>query len=373
MTIQEADALYVNIVGDVMTGFLTLNADPTADLHAATKKYVDDNSTTGGPFVQVSGDTMTGVLTILAPGSGSQIVLHDNTAMGSAIRFHGTPPDSWEIGARSDNSFFFRRRDAARDAITLSAAAVVEVNYPLMLEADPTAPLEAATKQYVDTVAGDFLPLAGGTMTGPIVLAGNPIANLEATAKQYVDAGDKYRGSYAPSTNVPDLSVLPTFDQHMWVVLLADPSIPEATIIALPGIPLGTLMYDGDAISWSLVNGVYSHIQSSGVTVPEGDARWVLKTGDTMTGELRFQGSNRGVTLHYGARFWLPDDPSRGTTIREGSAGHQPQIENNDGSNVRDIIDTINGDARYAPRAALDTMEAIMQQLEARVAQLEAR
>jgi hypothetical protein len=28
--------------GDAMTGFLTLNDDPTSDLHAATKKYVDD-------------------------------------------------------------------------------------------------------------------------------------------------------------------------------------------------------------------------------------------------------------------------------------------------------------------------------------------
>ena len=31
--------------GDTMTGFLTLHAKPTADLHAATKSYVDDNIT----------------------------------------------------------------------------------------------------------------------------------------------------------------------------------------------------------------------------------------------------------------------------------------------------------------------------------------
>ena len=31
--------------GDTMTGFLTLHADPTADLHAATKSYVDDSIT----------------------------------------------------------------------------------------------------------------------------------------------------------------------------------------------------------------------------------------------------------------------------------------------------------------------------------------
>lgn len=35
------DATYVNVNGDTMTGFLTLNADPSSALHAATKQYVD--------------------------------------------------------------------------------------------------------------------------------------------------------------------------------------------------------------------------------------------------------------------------------------------------------------------------------------------
>jgi len=34
---------YLPLVGGTMLGFLTLNAAPTLDLHAATKKYVDDN------------------------------------------------------------------------------------------------------------------------------------------------------------------------------------------------------------------------------------------------------------------------------------------------------------------------------------------
>ena len=33
----------VEVAGDTMTGFLTLSAAPTSDLHASTKKYVDDN------------------------------------------------------------------------------------------------------------------------------------------------------------------------------------------------------------------------------------------------------------------------------------------------------------------------------------------
>lgn len=41
-----------------------------------------------------------------------------------------------------------------------------------------------ATRPYVDAT---FLPLAGGTMTGPIVLAADPAAPLQAATKQYAD------------------------------------------------------------------------------------------------------------------------------------------------------------------------------------------
>lgn len=53
----------------------------------------------------------------------------------------------------------------------------------LTLAGNPSGNLEAAPKQYVDTM----LPKAGGTMTGAITLPGNPSANLEAAPKQYVD------------------------------------------------------------------------------------------------------------------------------------------------------------------------------------------
>lgn len=49
--------------GGTMTGYLTLNGTPTADLHAATKKYTDDK------FVPLAGGTMTGLLTLSAAPS----------------------------------------------------------------------------------------------------------------------------------------------------------------------------------------------------------------------------------------------------------------------------------------------------------------
>ena len=56
----------------------------------------------------------------------------------------------------------------------------------------PSKAGDIANKSYVDSSlanvgAGNFLPTAGGTMAGPITLPGNPTAPLQATPKQYVD------------------------------------------------------------------------------------------------------------------------------------------------------------------------------------------
>lgn len=61
---------------------------------------------------------------------------------------------------------------------------------PLILSGNPTEPLQAATKGYVDEHEPDlsaYVRKAGDTMTGPLVLPGNPTATLQAATKGYVD------------------------------------------------------------------------------------------------------------------------------------------------------------------------------------------
>lgn len=71
---------YVPIAGGTMTGFLTLNAAPTAALHAATKAYVDGivtGSTT--PYLPLVGGTLTGALTV-----NSTLSVSSTLTMGTA-------------------------------------------------------------------------------------------------------------------------------------------------------------------------------------------------------------------------------------------------------------------------------------------------
>jgi microcystin-dependent protein len=50
VTATFAESIYVLKAGDTMTGALTLSGDPTANLHAATKQYVDSENTANDPL-----------------------------------------------------------------------------------------------------------------------------------------------------------------------------------------------------------------------------------------------------------------------------------------------------------------------------------
>jgi hypothetical protein len=146
LTQAEGDAFYVDVAGDTMTGFLTLSADPTAALHAATKEYVDAH----------------GVITWNNRAGNVTLTTADVTAVA----------DSTYVNVPGDTMTGF-----------------------LTLNADPTANLHAVTKQYADNTfitpaAGDarWVNVTGDTMTGFLTLNADPTAALMAATRQYVDA-----------------------------------------------------------------------------------------------------------------------------------------------------------------------------------------
>jgi hypothetical protein len=140
--------------GGTMTGFITLHADPTSALHAATKQYADTR-------VAKAGDTMSGALTLNADPSSN---LHASTKQ--------------YVDAR-----VLKAGDTMTGALTLNA--------------DPTSNLHASTKQYVDA----RVLKAGDTMTGALTLNADPSSNLHAATKQYVDG--KIAGKITVATTAP--------------------------------------------------------------------------------------------------------------------------------------------------------------------------
>jgi len=93
-TAVAATANKVDRTGDVMSGFLTLNANPTAPLHAATKQYVDAQAGSGGiPDAPSDGTTygrlnaawaavqpLDGDLTALAALTGTNTIYYRSAA-----------------------------------------------------------------------------------------------------------------------------------------------------------------------------------------------------------------------------------------------------------------------------------------------------
>ncbi len=77
---------------------------------------------------------------------------------------------------------------AGTETVTGTKSFLTPPNVPTPVNAG-----DVANKSYVDNAAGNvgagnYLPTAGGTLTGPLTLSGNPSAPLQAAAKQYVDS-----------------------------------------------------------------------------------------------------------------------------------------------------------------------------------------
>lgn len=238
--VDTQDALKVAKAGDTMTGFLTLHAAPTTELHASTKKYVDDtvNTHATDTTIHVTAtqktflnaltvsstevNTLVGVTSSVQSQLDAKVDLAGDTMTGELVLF-GNPVN--ELGAVPKSLL------DSTAALKVSKAGDTMTGF-LGLHADPTADLHAATKKYVDsnitTHAADAslhvtaaqntfldaitvtstevnylsgvtsgvqsqidskLSTSGGTMSGPITLSGAPTLDMHAANKGYVDSG----------------------------------------------------------------------------------------------------------------------------------------------------------------------------------------
>lgn len=154
---------YMKKSGATMTGALVLSGEPTEDLQAATKKYVDDHSGKGG----VTQEYVDGQVATRLPLAGG-------TMTGDLKVLESPPSDASAVSKSYAQSLF--------------ATAVGTAN-----TAKQTADAASTAAGNAQTTANAALPKSGGTMTGALTLAGDPTGDLQAATKKYVD--DKSSGS----------------------------------------------------------------------------------------------------------------------------------------------------------------------------------
>ena len=191
---QYVDAFIADCVkkaGDTMTGLLTLSADPTAAMHAATKQYVD-SKVTSGSFLPLAGGTMTGSIYLpttvssFSWGSGSYNIF-GSPGGGVAIRnnatnliiFTGANITCTVPMVTAGTGVGIQFGSGGATLSRGSAATKIAANGAIELPADPTAALEAATKQYVDSKT------AGGSVTNPVAGSVSGITLWIGTQAQY--------------------------------------------------------------------------------------------------------------------------------------------------------------------------------------------
>jgi hypothetical protein len=200
---------YLRLSGGTMSGPITLAADPTAALQPVTKQYADARAWQAAPndvwtygrhgasWVQVA------PLTWIAAGAWDPNSIPTDGSFGffSVTNQTGAPnwpadnPDQcafllhgynsnagWQnqlmMGGRERGggpALWYRSTQDGGYSPWRRLFSVIggTLTGPLILAADPSTALGAATKQYADAGDAARLPLAGGTMTGGITFASN--------------------------------------------------------------------------------------------------------------------------------------------------------------------------------------------------------
>lgn len=163
MSQSTADARYVNVTGDAMTGLLSLSADPQTGSQAATKHYVDNAINLAGNYLgtwQVAANTPN----INAGGTidnANYVAVTANPAVAETVPA-GVPGLAGQSVSNGDR------------IIWASSLSIWQV-------------LRGASLT-VATADGRYVQLAGSTMTGLLTLSGDPTSPLNPVTLQYLNA-----------------------------------------------------------------------------------------------------------------------------------------------------------------------------------------
>lgn len=177
------DTRYLRLIGGTMTGFITLHADPTSAMHAATKQYVDSQAT-GLSWKNAVRVATVGNITL----SGTQVVDSVTVAVGDRVLVKNQTTTS-QNGIYVVSATAWTRSLDADSSIELDSATVM-VEYGSQANTQWT---ETATIITIGTDVVTFAQISGtGTYTNGtgITLTGNVFAlDTTYTNSLYVPVG----------------------------------------------------------------------------------------------------------------------------------------------------------------------------------------
>ena len=230
---QTTGGPFLRLSGGTLTGPLLLAADPGAALGAATKQYVDAHAGTGGV---ASFNTRTGAVTLL---------LADVTGAGGAPlaspAFTGTPAlptGTTGITQTTGNS----STALATTAFVANAVGAGGGGTITGVTAGTGLTGGGTSGTVTLSLATPALPIAGGTLTGPLILAADPSTALGAATRQFV-LGQGFISGNQPVTLSGDVTGGP-----------AATAIP-ATVVRLQGRNIAaTPPTDTQVLGWVSAN-----------------------------------------------------------------------------------------------------------------------
>ena len=152
--------------GDTMTGKLTLSGAPTSNNHAATKKYVDDRTSSTGSYLPLQGGTLMGALIM---GSSSASMRRIGT---------GSNVQTLALGRGNNNHLEFSSAGDIRMTIPLNMQGTYITNMQTPTGNTPSAVtnvtyVETRLQETVNALKDDYLLKTGGKITGRLEIEGN--------------------------------------------------------------------------------------------------------------------------------------------------------------------------------------------------------
>ena len=159
------DTTKISKSGDTMTGKLTLSGAPTSNLHAATKKYVDDKTASTSDYLPVTGGRMRGA-----------IIMESSSAAGRRIGT-GSNTQTLTLGRGNNTNLEFSSAGDIRMSIPLNMMGTYITNVRTATgnttsEVTNVTYVETRLQEKVNELKDDFLRKSGGKMTGRLEVEG---------------------------------------------------------------------------------------------------------------------------------------------------------------------------------------------------------